>query len=43
MWLFIFILKDWFPDTETMLGGGILLSATIFYITKVVVKRRFYE
>ena len=29
MWLFIFIFKDKFPDIETMLGGGILLSALI--------------
>lgn len=43
MWLFIFIFKDKFPDTETMLGGGILLSALIFYITKTVVKRKLYE
>jgi len=38
MWLFIFLLKDKFPDIETMLGGGILLSAFMFYISKVVVK-----
>ncbi len=43
MWLFIFIFKDKFPDTETMLGGGILLSGLIFYITKQVVKRKLYE
>jgi len=43
MWLFIFLLKDKFPDTESMLGGGILLSALIFFITKVVVKRDLYE
>jgi peptidoglycan/LPS O-acetylase OafA/YrhL len=41
MWLFIFLLKDNFPDTETMLGGGILLSALIAFISKMVVKRNF--
>jgi len=43
MWLFIFILKDKFPDVETMLGGGILLSALIFSITKYVIKKKFKE
>lgn len=43
MWLFIFIFKDKFPDVETMLGGGILLSALIFYIAKVMVKRGVNE
>ena len=38
MWLFIFLLKENFPDTETMLGGGILLSGLIAFITKIVVK-----
>jgi len=39
MWLFIFLLKDKFPDTETMLGGGILLSALLAFISKMVVKQ----
>ena len=39
MWLFIFLFKDKFPDTETMLGGGILLSALIGFISKMIVKR----
>ena len=39
MWLFIFIFKDKFPDVETMLGGGILLSALISFIIKFVLKR----
>lgn len=43
MWLFIFLLKDKFPDVETMLGGGILLSALIAFVSRVIVKRRFYE
>ena len=43
MWLFIFIFKSKFPDTETMLGGGILLSVLIFYISKIIVKRELNE
>lgn len=43
MWLFIFLFKDKFPDIETMLGGGILLSALISFITKILVKRNFNE
>ena len=43
MWLFIFLMKDKFPDVETMLGGGILLSALIGFITKVIVKRKLNE
>jgi len=43
MWLFIFLLKDKFPNVETMLGGGILLSATISYIAKYVVKKKLNE
>ena len=43
MWLFIFLLKDKFPDVETMLGGGILLSALIGFIVKIIVKRNLNE
>ena len=43
MWLFIFLLKDNFPDVETMLGGGILLSGTISVIIKYMVKYKFDE
>ncbi|KAA3635992.1 MAG: hypothetical protein DWQ02_08980 [Bacteroidetes bacterium] len=39
LWLFIFLLKDSFPNTESMIGGGILLSALIFYISRIIVKR----
>jgi uncharacterized membrane-anchored protein len=41
MWLFIFIFKDEFPDVETMLGGGILLSGLISFIVKFYIKRGF--
>ena len=43
MWLFIFIFKDKFPNVESMLGGGILLSALIFFITKVSVNKNINE
>ena len=43
MWLFIFLFKDFFPDIETMLGGGILLSAASIYISKFVIKRNLLE
>ena len=43
MWLFIFLMKDHFPDTETMLGGGILLSALIAFISRIVVTRAFHD
>ena len=39
MWLFIFLLRDKFPDVETMVGGGILLSALMAFISKIVVKK----
>ena len=43
MWLFIFIFKDKFPDIETMLGGGILLSAVIFMLIRATEKRKYLE
>jgi drug/metabolite transporter (DMT)-like permease len=43
MWLFIFIFKDKFPDIETMLGGGILLSAVIFMIIRSTEKKKYLE
>jgi len=43
MWLFIFLFKGYFPDVETMLGGGILLSALISFISKYIVKWQFNE
>ena len=41
MWLFIFLFKDKFPDTETLLGGGILLSGLIAFVAKYFVKQKF--
>ena len=43
MWLFIFLFKDKFPNIESMLGGGILLSSLIWYIAKMLVKREINE
>ena len=39
IWLFIFIFKDKFPDVESMLGGGILLSALNSFFIKFIIKR----
>jgi len=43
MWLVIFIAKGMFPNVETMLGGGILLSCLIWTISKYIVKLKFDE
>lgn len=43
MWLFIFLFRDKFPNTEVMLGGGIMLSALISFIVKFVIKKNFNE
>lgn len=43
MWLFIFLFKDFFPDVETMLGGGILLSATLSIVIKTYLTRNYHE
>ena len=43
MWLFIFLFKDLFPDAETMLGGGILLSALIAMAIKAYLTRHYHE
>ena len=43
MWLFIFMFKDFFSDVETMLGGGILVSATISIVIKTYLTRHYHE
>ena len=43
MWLFIFMFKDFFDDVETMLGGGILLSAAISIVIKMYLTRHYHE
>ncbi len=39
LWYLLFVLKDDFPDTETILGGGILLSTLIVIVTRIIIKR----
>jgi len=43
MWLFIFLFKDHFPDVETMLGGGILLSGVMAMLIRSYLTRNFHE
>lgn len=43
MWLVIFVAKGMFPDIETMLRGGILLSCLIWAISKYIVELKFDE
>ncbi len=42
LWLFIFLFRGFFPDVETMVGGGILLTGLIGFISKTLVKRNFH-
>jgi hypothetical protein len=43
MWMLIFFFKRYFPDVETMLGGGILLSAAISVGIKYYIKYNYSE
>ena len=43
MWLFIFLFRDLFPDVETIVGGGILLSGVIGFVSKLMVRNSFDE
>jgi len=43
IWLFIFLFKGYFPDVETMLGSGILLSAFVAIGLKGYLARNFHE
>jgi len=43
MWLFIFLFRGLFPDTETLVGGGILLSGVIGFVCKGIVRRQINE
>ena len=43
MWLIIFLLKGWFPDVETMLGGGILMSAVLSIAIRSYLTRHYHE
>lgn len=39
LWYVLFVFKDHFHDTETILGGGILLSSLIVIVTRIIIKR----
>ncbi len=43
IWFLIFIFKDKFPDTETMLGGGMLMSALILLVIEYFIWKDFSE
>ena len=43
IWLFIFLFKDFFPDVESMLGSGILLSAILSMLIKAYLTRNYRE
>ena len=43
MWLFIFLFRGLFPDIETIVGGGILLSGIIGFVCKAIVKQQINE
>lgn len=42
MWLFFFLMKDKFPDIETLIGGGILLTALFSFLAKLYVKKQLH-
>ena len=43
MWLFIFLFRSIFPDVETLVGGGILLSGAIGFVCKIIAKQQINE
>lgn len=43
MWLFFFLLKDKFPNIESLIGGGILLTALFSFLAKLYVKKQLHE
>ena len=43
MWLFIFLFRSIFPDVETLIGGGILLSGAIGFVCKIIAKQQINE
>ena len=38
MWLIISIMENKFPDTETTIGFGLIMSALIFFISHIIIK-----
>jgi len=43
IWLFIFLFNRHFPDVETMLGAGIMLSAVVSMAIKGYLTRNYHE
>ena len=43
MWLIISIMENKFPDTETIIGFGLIISALIFFISNIIIKKKFNE
>ena len=39
LWYMLFAFRDHFPDIETILGGGLLISVLIVIITRIIIKR----
>ncbi len=40
IWVFIFLVKDRFPNPDVLLGVGIMLSAISAIISRIVIKRK---
>ena len=43
VWLFVFLFRDIFPDTESLVGTGILGSAVIYYGLQFYIKQKMNE
>ena len=43
MWLFFFLMKDMFPNIESLIGGGILLTVLFSFLAKLYVKKQLHE
>ena len=43
IWLFIFLFQRLFPDVESLLGSGILLSAIASMVIKAYLTRNYHE
>lgn len=43
IWIFILIFSSAFPDVETMIGAGVMLSILAFYIAKLSINKAINE
>lgn len=43
IWFAIFMIQQFIPKTETMLGGGLLLSMIVFMVTRAYLNRSYDE